>query len=84
MLQFVVHHGNVTVYEWSYGEPPLTVEPDPVHIELDDDDLGKGDKVLCQNLWQHHLKAVLMLLQCSWRRTGQGLQQLYVKLNLLA
>lgn len=51
MLQFVVHHGNVTVYEWSYGEPPLTVEPDPVHIELDDDDQGKGDKVLCQNLW---------------------------------
>ncbi|XP_073952638.1 CDK5 regulatory subunit-associated protein 3 [Choristoneura fumiferana] len=45
LLQFVVHHGNVTVYEWSYGEPPLSVEPDPVHIELDDEDKGSGDKI---------------------------------------
>ncbi|XP_063635419.1 CDK5 regulatory subunit-associated protein 3 [Cydia splendana] len=44
LLQFVVNHGNVTVYEWSYGEPPLAVEPDPVHIELDDED-GAGDKI---------------------------------------
>ncbi|XP_048005021.1 CDK5 regulatory subunit-associated protein 3 [Leguminivora glycinivorella] len=44
LLQFVVKHGNVTVYEWSYGEPPLAVEPDPVHIELEDED-GAGDKI---------------------------------------
>ncbi|XP_052748565.1 CDK5 regulatory subunit-associated protein 3 [Galleria mellonella] len=45
LLQYVVEHGNTTVYEWSYGEPPLSVEPDPVHIELDDEDEAAGDQI---------------------------------------
>ncbi|XP_047025908.1 CDK5 regulatory subunit-associated protein 3 [Helicoverpa zea] len=45
LLQYVVEHGNTTVYEWSYGEAPLSVEPDPVHIELDDEDQGAGDQI---------------------------------------
>ncbi|KOB66664.1 putative CDK5 regulatory subunit associated protein 3, partial [Operophtera brumata] len=45
LLQYVVEHGNTTVYEWSYGEPPLSVEPDPVHIELDDGDQAAGDQI---------------------------------------
>ncbi|XP_026727222.1 CDK5RAP3-like protein [Trichoplusia ni] len=45
LLQYVVDNGNTTVYEWSYGEPPLSVEPDPVHIELDDEDQGAGDQI---------------------------------------
>lgn len=45
LLQYVVEHGNTTVYEWSYGEPPLSVEPDPVLIELDDEETGAGDQV---------------------------------------
>lgn len=54
LLQYVVDNGNTTVYEWSYGEPPLSVEPDPVHIELDDEDQGAGDQVLkgsCDIVW---------------------------------
>ncbi|XP_075976044.1 CDK5RAP3 protein homolog [Anticarsia gemmatalis] len=45
LLQYVVEHGNTTVYEWSYGEPPLSVEPDPIHIELDDEEQGAGDQI---------------------------------------
>ncbi|KAJ2947326.1 hypothetical protein O0L34_g17040 [Tuta absoluta] len=45
LLQYVVEHGNTTVYEWSYGEPPLSVEPDPIHIELDDEEQGDGDQI---------------------------------------
>ncbi|XP_035441293.1 CDK5RAP3-like protein [Spodoptera frugiperda] len=45
LLQFVVEHGNTTVYEWSYGEAPLSVEPDPIHIEIDDEDQGAGDQI---------------------------------------
>lgn len=51
LLQYVVEHGNTTVYEWSYGEPPLSVEPDPVLIHLGDDEQGAGDQVI-------HLKGV--------------------------
>ncbi|XP_060802008.1 CDK5 regulatory subunit-associated protein 3 [Amyelois transitella] len=45
LLQYVIQHGNTTVYEWSYGEPPLSVEPDPVHIEFDDEEQGGGDQI---------------------------------------
>ncbi|CAH1635547.1 unnamed protein product [Spodoptera littoralis] len=45
LLQFVVEHGNTTMYEWSYGEAPLSVEPDPIHIEIDDEDQGAGDQI---------------------------------------
>ncbi|XP_069357371.1 CDK5 regulatory subunit-associated protein 3 isoform X2 [Maniola hyperantus] len=44
LLQYVAEHGNTTVYQWSYGEPPLTVEPDPIHIELEDDQAA-GDQI---------------------------------------
>ncbi|XP_053605750.1 CDK5 regulatory subunit-associated protein 3 isoform X2 [Plodia interpunctella] len=46
LLQYVIEYGNTTVYEWSYGEPPLSVEPDPIHIEFDDADQGgDGDQI---------------------------------------
>ncbi|CAG9787399.1 unnamed protein product [Diatraea saccharalis] len=45
LLQYIVEHGNTTVYEWSYGEPPLSVEPDPIHIEFDDEEHAAGDKI---------------------------------------
>ncbi|XP_063827654.1 CDK5 regulatory subunit-associated protein 3 [Ostrinia nubilalis] len=45
LLQYVVENGNTTVYEWSYGEPPLSVEPDPIHIEFDDEDQAAGDQI---------------------------------------
>ncbi|CAH0723953.1 unnamed protein product, partial [Brenthis ino] len=44
LLQYVVEHGNTTVYEWTYGEPPLSVEPDPIHIEVEDEQ-GAGDQI---------------------------------------
>lgn len=46
LLQYMVEHGNTTVYEWTYGEPPLSVEPDPVHIEVEPDTQAAGDQVL--------------------------------------
>ncbi|CAH2085801.1 unnamed protein product [Euphydryas editha] len=45
LLKYVVEHGNTTVYEWSYGEPPLSIEPDPVHIELEEKDQAAGDQI---------------------------------------
>ncbi|KAJ0177645.1 hypothetical protein K1T71_006518 [Dendrolimus kikuchii] len=45
LLQYVVENGNTTVYEWRYGEPPLGIEPDPFHIEVDDEDQGAGDQI---------------------------------------
>lgn len=45
LLQYVVENGNTTVYEWSYGEPPLSLEPDPIHIEFDDEEQAAGDQV---------------------------------------
>lgn len=46
LLQYVVEHGNTTVYEWMYGEAPLSIEPDPIHIEVNDEQQGAGDQVL--------------------------------------
>lgn len=34
-FQFV-EKGNVTTYEWKYGEPPLKVEPPIVNYEFDE------------------------------------------------
>nr|CAG4646332.1 EOG090X07S9 [Macrothrix elegans] len=59
VLQYIVEHGNTTVYEWRYGEPPLKIEepqllietePDPVAedaIDFGDSaiDFGTGDEV---------------------------------------
>ncbi|XP_032515934.2 CDK5 regulatory subunit-associated protein 3 [Danaus plexippus] len=46
LLQYVVEHGNTTVYEWTYGEPPLSIEPDPIHIEYEDEQgAGDGDQI---------------------------------------
>ncbi|CAH2040205.1 unnamed protein product, partial [Iphiclides podalirius] len=45
LLQYMVEHGNTTVYEWTYGEPPLSVEPDPIHIEVETDTQGAGDQI---------------------------------------
>ncbi|CAK1543840.1 unnamed protein product [Leptosia nina] len=45
LLQYVVHHGNTTVYQWMYGEAPLSVEPDPIHIDIGDVQQGGGDQI---------------------------------------
>ncbi|KAL4720628.1 hypothetical protein ACJJTC_015309 [Scirpophaga incertulas] len=45
LLQYVVENGNTTVYEWSYGEPPLSVEPDPIHIVVEDEENAAGDQI---------------------------------------
>lgn len=45
LLQYVIENGNTTVYEWRYGEPPLAIESDPIHIEIDDADQASGDQV---------------------------------------
>lgn len=44
LLQYVVEYGNTTVYEWTYGEPPLSAEPDPIHIEVEEEH-GAGDQI---------------------------------------
>ncbi|XP_045767296.1 CDK5RAP3-like protein [Maniola jurtina] len=44
LLQYVVEHGNTTVYQWSYGEPPLSIEPHPIQIGLEDDQAA-GDQI---------------------------------------
>ncbi|KAF0287766.1 CDK5 regulatory subunit-associated protein 3 [Amphibalanus amphitrite] len=47
-LHFLVEHGDVTTYQWRYGEPPLRVEPPPPAVDLSDDqptDAGQGDEI---------------------------------------
>nr|CAG4643277.1 EOG090X07S9 [Ilyocryptus agilis] len=51
VLQHIIEHGNTTVYEWRYGEPPLKIEEAPVFIELEapatsDDAIDFGDAVI--------------------------------------
>ncbi|XP_076034659.1 CDK5 regulatory subunit-associated protein 3 isoform X2 [Oratosquilla oratoria] len=40
LLSFVMERGNVTTYEWTYGEPPIRVEEPKVEINVEDDDEG--------------------------------------------
>ncbi|XP_037779310.1 CDK5 regulatory subunit-associated protein 3-like [Penaeus monodon] len=46
MLKYIMEHGNVTTYEWTYGEPPCQIEEPQIEIDLDDDqkeDAGEID-----------------------------------------
>jgi len=36
-LGFLMEHGDVTTYQWRYGEPPLRVEPPPPAVDLGDE-----------------------------------------------
>lgn len=55
MLEYVLEHGNTTVYEWKYGEKPSSIElveptisvetPNPSEIELVDDEIDFGDDI---------------------------------------
>ena len=50
---YFIEKGNVTTYEWKYGEPPLKVElpelkydfetEEPINLDLDDDGIDFGD-----------------------------------------
>ncbi|XP_071533385.1 CDK5 regulatory subunit-associated protein 3-like isoform X1 [Panulirus ornatus] len=37
LLKFVMEHGNVTTYEWLYGEAPCSIEEPQLHFALDDE-----------------------------------------------
>lgn len=48
MLNYIIEHGNTTVYEWKYGEPPKSIEviekPPKNNNDLDEEiDLGEAD-----------------------------------------
>ena len=49
------------MYEWSYGEAPLSVEPDPVHIEIDDEDQGAGDQVILSMYFRPYQLTTLLI-----------------------
>nr|CAG4647980.1 EOG090X07S9 [Moina brachiata]SVE93064.1 EOG090X07S9 [Moina brachiata] len=38
LLQYIIEHGNTTVYEWRYGEPPLRIEEPPLLINIESED----------------------------------------------
>ncbi|XP_077286406.1 CDK5 regulatory subunit-associated protein 3 isoform X2 [Arctopsyche grandis] len=51
LIKYIAENGNTTVYEWSFGEPPLSIEPDPIQIELDveenrDNQIDFGDDAI--------------------------------------
>nr|CAG4641774.1 EOG090X07S9 [Eurycercus lamellatus] len=51
VLQYIIEHGNTTVYEWRYGEPPLRIEEPPLLIETEtssgsDDAIDFGDQAI--------------------------------------
>ncbi|KAK0160144.1 hypothetical protein PV328_007580 [Microctonus aethiopoides] len=37
MIQYINDKGNTTVYEWTYGEPPLTITPPAFHTNIEDE-----------------------------------------------
>lgn len=43
LVRFIADNGNTTLYEWSYGEAPLSVQPDAIMIQLDMEDEGNGE-----------------------------------------
>nr|CAG4647131.1 EOG090X07S9 [Megafenestra aurita]SVE92446.1 EOG090X07S9 [Megafenestra aurita] len=48
LLQYIIEHGNTTVYEWRYGEPPLRIEEPTLLTEPEapsstDDAIDFGD-----------------------------------------
>nr|CAG4650229.1 EOG090X07S9 [Sida crystallina] len=49
LVNYIIEHGNTTVYEWRYGEPPLVIEEPPLLIdtetkeEANDEGVDYGD-----------------------------------------
>lgn len=45
----LLEHGNTTVYEWRYGEPPLRIEEPPLLINIESEDTAaeSNDGVSC-------------------------------------
>lgn len=50
LLKYIVENGNTTIYEWNFGEPPLSIEPDPIHIELDVEETADINEVILHHL----------------------------------
>nr|CAG4638515.1 EOG090X07S9 [Cyclestheria hislopi] len=46
VLQYVIEHGNTTVYEWRYGEPPLRIEEAPLVIDADESKTESNDDII--------------------------------------
>jgi len=44
LIQYIIEHGNTTVYEWRYGEPPLKIE-EPSFVVADDPEPESGDTI---------------------------------------
>jgi len=45
VLRFIIDKGNTTVYEWRYGEAPLTVEEPPLLIDVDTEPTADDDVI---------------------------------------
>ncbi|XP_046407506.1 CDK5 regulatory subunit-associated protein 3 [Ischnura elegans] len=47
ILKYIIEHGNVTTYEWMYGEPPLKIEEPQLDIAFDDEEkvVENNDKI---------------------------------------
>ena len=62
---FLTEHGNTTVYEWRYGEPPLRIEEPPLLIDVESKETVEEDQV-------SHLSQVKQLsLQVNWNLNMQ-------------
>nr|CAG4642580.1 EOG090X07S9 [Evadne anonyx] len=44
LVQYIADHGNPTVYEWRYGEPPLKIE-EPFFVIEDDAETTSGESI---------------------------------------
>lgn len=44
LVQYIIEHGNTTVYEWRYGEPPLKIE-EPSFIVEDDTETTSAESI---------------------------------------
>ena len=45
IMFFWTEHGNTTVYEWRYGEPPLRIEEPPLLIDVESKETVEEDQV---------------------------------------
>jgi len=44
-LKFLIEHGNVTTYEWKYGEKPVSIEEPVMDFQDEEDEKSGGDQI---------------------------------------
>lgn len=63
LIKYIAENGNTTVYEWSFGEPPLSIEPDPIQIELDVEVNKDNQVIMCIHMYNVYVYICTYILK---------------------